>query len=732
MQYKKVNETYLRFLKNMHDKGIAMSAEQRNLLVDAGYIEDSFKVFDNEKEEQDQSKVPVLKEMLASQNYHEQKNLPTDIPSSAWKLPSTTKYETEFILWVNSINSGFKNMVPYHRFETYCKQAYAWINEPDFSGGITQDEYEEREIYRCKENTLYFAEKYGWVQEQDPMVDTPEFRYIASIPQRILCFIYDLGVNVIFAKGRQITASTTFGLCMLKTLVFRTNAYVKFVSQDEDKGQEIFDFKVKYPYTRLPDFLRPKSRNYAAGKISFGYGKKGEKEGANSTLEVAPPTNTVISGGSPTEIIIDEAGNIKNLGKIIENGMPTLFGQDRKTGEIRMKRRFIAFGTGGEMDKGGDAFQTEFMVVHEKWMKGDYRPCIVPLFFDWTARVGITKEYYDLQKEIFYSKEGPKAEESKVEFHQQYPDNLEDVFMRKANTLVDTLYINKRIKAITQSGAKFKRGYFEPIFGDIKQPENSDIPFNIVGANFIPTEDIDPRATVLIFLDPQKGWKNRYWQGTDPIASDSGQSNMSSAVWDAHFNSIAAILDFRSQDTNYVYLQTLLLGLYYSEDGGETPIPELIESNLGKAYSLYKMSKGRKFESSLVLNSELPQGFRNQSSILYGIDTKGVRKRLMVNKLFEIISIYGEHIYIPTFWGQLKTFHCEKSDKGNDLWGPLDRRYHRDDELDATTFSYICRECFPTRICQGITMNDRKVIVRSKLVRQKDLTFKRVSYKARK
>jgi hypothetical protein len=724
------SDNYMAFLKRMHSSGAKLSEEQKNTLFKEGYVKEEQFQFLTQNNNEPQSTKPVLAETEEKENYKASKDLRTNVHISEWQIPSKTIYEPEFIAWIDSINTGIENKRYYERFDLYCQQAYAWLQEP-YDDTVDRDEWETKEIEKCKENTLYFIEKYCWVQEQDPMADIPEFRYEARVPHRILIYLYDLGLNIIFAKGRQIAASTTFGLCMLKTLVFRTNAYIKFVSQDEDKGQEIFDFKVKYPYTRLPEFMRPDSKNYAAGKMSFGYGKKGEKEGANTMIEVAPPNNTVISGGSPTEIILDEAGNMKNLGKIIENGLPTLFGQDRATGEIRMKRRLIAFGTGGEMTKGGDAFQTEFMTIKEKWDNRDFRFCIVPLFFNWKARPGITMQFYNMNKDLFYSKIGPEAEKSKIEFHQQYPDTLEDVFMRTANTLVDSNFLNNQLKRIRESGAKIKRGYFEPIYGKTPMPEGSDIPFNIEGVNFVPTEDIDPRATVTIFMDPEKGWVNRYYQGTDPIAADSGQSNMASAIWDKHFNTISAVVDFRSQDTNYVYLQVLLLGLYFSEDG-INPIPELLESNMGKAYSMYKMGKGKKYEKSLVLNSELPDGLQNKTNLQYGIDTKGPRKRIMVNKLYEVITAFADRIFLPIIFQQLKTFHCNVSDKGNELWGPLDRRYHKDDTLDGTTFAYICSQCFPSRICQNKNPEAKKTKIVSKLVRDKDLHFKRIYVKQTK
>ena len=63
----------------------------------------------------------------------------------------------------------------------------------------------------------------------------------------------------------------------------------------------------------------------------------------------------------------------------------------------------------------------------------------------------------------------------------------------------------------------------------------------------------------------KKGWRYRYFQGTDPIFSESGHSKMASAIWDSHHQTISAHVNFRVEDYRYCYLQTLLLGLYYDK-----------------------------------------------------------------------------------------------------------------------------------------------------------------------
>jgi hypothetical protein len=722
-----VSDNYAEFLLDIKNAGVDIGFDKTELLKERGFIvENESKFASTEKEEKKAAKSALEQ---AIQNYKYKKEFRKGITSQDWKPASKTEHEPDFIRWIDSINSGFQNMVKYEKFDLFCEQADEWLSQPTLEDRDI-DEWEQNEIKRCHENTYYFIEKYLYVKDSEEESGRGSFKYNSTKAHKVLIYLYDCGYNIFFTKPRQVAATTTFQACALKSLVFQRNKYIKFITQDEKKGIEIFEDKVKYPHTELPEFMRPEVKNFSAKMLGFGYGKKGEKEGANTRMEVVPPSETAISGGSPSEILIDEAGNIGLLTKIIENGMPTLFRKDMVTGKIKMLRRFIAWGTGGDMEKGGQAFQTEFMSIYKKWQDRDFRPCIIPVFFDWTTRPGIDQAFYDSMKDLFYSKEGPEREASRIEFHQQYPSTLEEVFMSSAKTLVDMEYINKQLKRISESGVTTKNGYFEPIFGDIQQPEGSDVPYNIIGAQFIPTEDHDARKTCTIFMEPQKGWVNRYFQGTDPVASDAGTSNMASSVWDKHYSTLAAVVDYRHVDIHYVYLQTLLLGLYYSEDGVH-PIPELLEANIGMAYRNYKISKGKIFEKSLVLNTELPDAFRTASNLQIGIDTKEARKRLVVDKLYEIINAYGERMFLKIFYYQLKTFSCEITDSGKSSWGPIDRRYHKDDVLFSTAFSYICQLCFFNRICENRHQSAKKLTIVSALRYDKVYNLRRVNIKKR-
>jgi hypothetical protein len=736
---KVVTDNHLNFLFELHTAGVTLSQEELQLVKDAGYFEDTTKealpVFEEinpyatsaktEEQKSIDEKVEIVDEN-GSEIHSARKE---EIQVSEWMPASTTEHTKEFIDWISSINIyGFSKRKSYTLLNLYRQQAYTWISEnkslSDFDDEGEREDYMLSEIGRCRDNTLYFANKYGYYK--DGNAENGEAKFIAAKAHEIMFYLNDAGYSQAITKGRQMAATTTQMICDLKDVVFKRNYFMKFITEDKEKAQEIFEDKLKFPFSKLPEWMRPSVLNDRENFFKIGIrDEKGDREGVNSSIRVVAPKTTAISGGAPNKAKIDEAGNIGILSKMIEDQRPTMLWYNPATKKIQVKRQLIFWGTGGELEKGGKAFETEFMAIWNAWQENNFSSCIVPIFFDWTARPGIKQEDYDREKKVAYSKVGPEAKESIVKFHQTMPITLSDVFKTTGKTLVDEEFISSNKRRISDAFVSFnkegksltKRGFFEPIY-DESQPNNEHayLPFKIIDANFIPTEDFDPRATVTIFMEPNKKWVNRYFQGTDPIMSDSGVSEFASAIWDKSGKTIPAIVSFRSNDPNEAYLQSTLLGLYYDVSKyGKTSVKELIESNIGPPYTQFKKTHG--FEDCMIINTELPDYLVNHSNknTGIGIDNKNPRTSIIINKLHEMISGYANYIYIERIFTQLETFVCTMTASGNETWGPSNKKYFRDDILFACVYAYICGEC----VCdQLIPMDDSKSKTKFKWVSQ--------------
>lgn len=658
-----------------------------------------------------------------------------EIRKSDWQPKDKIYHSKEFVNWINSINNGFQSMTRYKPFAMYCQQAEDWLNDNvSVSSFETIDERREywiSEIERCKENTLYFMDKYLQLKEGD--MTGGNRKYLSKPVHKVICFLVDCGYSMMIGKPRQIAATSTLGGIAVAKLIMNKNYFIKFITMDKDSGIEIFEDKIKFPFGELPKAMRPEVSNDRDNlfRLSRKTGSKGVKGGVNSKLQVVAPSGSAINGGSPQLVMVDEAGYIGILGRMIKEARPTMFMMNDETGKLEMTRQIVIWGTGGEMDRGGKAYETEFFDALDHWNKGNFEHGIIPVFFDWTTRPGITKEFYEKERRV-YTVEGPDKEAKMVQFRQTYPSIIEDMFLTSQKLLVGIDWINQNAERIKNTQHKFRpvKGYFEPIYDEtVPMDENSDVPFKIVGAQFVPLDDLHDdmgRASVEILVHPKKNWKYRYYQGTDPIMSDNGYSNMGSVIFDAHFNAPVAILNYRDPDHKYTFLQTMLLGLYYGD--GSDCVPELVEGNIGTAYMDYKEAKG--FGRYLVSRHELPEYLQGGQNHL-GIDNRGNRNKFIVNKLYEVLSAYGKKIFFGVIFKQLRTFQCIISPKGNETWGVSDFKKFHDDVLFGLVFSYICALCFSHREPKDCSSESNQYTIRHTLVRDGNGNLRRVPKKVR-
>ena len=652
------------------------------------------------------------------------------IEKADW-LPKSVVYHTnEFVEWIDSINDGFQKMKAYKPFQMYCQQSEDWMAENDdiyqYETVDQRREFAWSEIDRIKENSLYFLDKYLHVKEATFAEGYMDYK--SKPVHKVMAFLFDCGYSVEMGKPRQIAATTTLGGLALCKLVTTKNFFIKMIAQDKDKVEEIFEDKIKYPFSELPEWMYHEVTNDRDNILALGKkDRKGKKGGVNSRMQVVAPSVAAINGGAPPLVLIDEGGYIGILGKMIKEARPTMFMEDPITKTITMKRQIWIWGTGGEMDKKGKAYEEEYMSTFRKWQSREFEYGIIPIFFDWTTRPGITKEHYDREKQS-YTVDGPDAEAKMVQFRQTYPSIIEDMFLTSAKTLVSISYINKRLEYI-RSLPHEKRadiGYFEPIYDTTKTSgENDDLPHPVIGATFVPCQKGDPRASVKIFLHPKKDWEYRYFQGTDPIMNDNGYSNMASSVWDAQYQCLAGIVNYRDSNTKYTFLQHMLLSLYYDPrpQGKAKGIKDLVESNIGTAYIQYKEYKG--LYDGLVHRTELPSQFLGGNHEI-GIDNRSARTKFIINNLHELIIMYGNRILIEEFWEQLRTFVCKISEKGNETWETQDKRKYHDDVLFSTVFSYICSIAYQFRPPRNTTRKQDVSSVVWELRTKSDGTLTRV------
>ena len=125
-------------------------------------------------------------------------------------------------------------------------------------------------------------------------------------------------------------------------------------------------------------------------------------------------------------------------------------------------------------------------------MSKNFSNAIIPLFLDWTTRPGITRKKYNEEKQI-YTVTGPEKETRAVEFKQAYPTTIQDMFLTSHKLLVGPDWINEQFERIKKASIDFRPilGTMEPIYDyNVPADDNSDTPWKIIGANFIPLDEV--------------------------------------------------------------------------------------------------------------------------------------------------------------------------------------------------------------------------------------------------
>lgn len=660
--------------------------------------------------------------------------LPKGISTSDWK-PNHPEFEypKQFVDWIDSINSGWQNKIYYEPFDLYCKQAEQWLEDKaeitDFNNEEDQFDWLLDEIQRCRDNTLYFCNKYGYIKEDK--AEGGALKYQAWDAQKVLLFLYDCGYSMMIGKARQIGFTTTMCLAGMKSVNLNKSMFIKFVTHSKDKGIEIFRDKVKWAYTKIPGHIAQEVKNWTDQIMNFDKKgeRKGREEGGGARFQVDSPAVDAINGGSPSKVFVDEIGLFEIFGEMMREGRPALFKYNPETGKMTMQQQFIAWGTGGEMDKGGSVFESEFKMCLKQWREKNYEYGVIPIFMNAYARRGVNDAHIQRERKAYLALEGTKKGEiAKVQFHQHYPITIDDMFIRKSKTLVPIHTCNKRLNEIYGSDVPIEYGYFEPIM-DMSQPTPDLITeYKIIGAKWVETgarEDVS--TTSMIVHHPPQGeiWKNRWYQGTDPINSETGHSMMCSAIWDSYTNTVSSVVFHRDRKFKFTYLQVLLQSLYYDQQrrGG---VKELVENNIGDMHVDFQEVHG--FKHKFTSNTQLPEYFHTHGGKWFGISNKTNTAPRIIAKTEEMLDAYGDRIDVPWLWEQLKTF-VEKDLKSANShrqtrYQAADSRYDYDDAIFAITFAYINAVAHAKYEPENIKAEEKNTNVVTRYVQSKETNYR--------
>jgi len=652
-----------------------------------------------------------------------------------WK-PQPNKrldYSHSFVEWINSINTSFEHRVQHAPFERYKEQVKQWQAEiPDFIAlrGDDLTDAISREQRKCKNNSLFACNQYLYLKQGHK--SRGKERFEATAAQEIVLYLLDCGYNFMIGKPRQVGfTSVIAGAATLKSM-FSHQHFTKYITAGYDKGEEIFSDKFKFAYENVDEIIKISPDSYTQKGMRFGVKDKKGDASTGGAIQMFPPTVDAINGGSPDIVLIDEIGLIPLFGQMAREAWPTMFLHNKESGLLEQVRQIICWGTGGSMNKAGAIFEDQWNACKKNWEEKNWEYGMFPLFFNCFARIGMTKEFYDKEKRRYYSTQGVEREMARTQFHQAYPMSEADMFLRSTKPLIpmDQIIAHcERINMLSED-SKPRYGFFEPEYDkSVAYEGDKYLPWKVKSVQFIPTKYFDdPRTTTILFEEPDHDWTNRYYKGTDPISSETGQSRMASAVWDAETGTVSAITNLRGyidstadpgiSKTRQSFRECLLLNMYYGT------IPELVEANIGGDYMNYLDT--RKMRRQLIMQTQLPVPLRNsQSSKVYGIyNSRGNVAARIIDATINLIDAHGDNINIVEFYDQLKHFTEKELTGGKIRYQSEDLRYYRDDIIFAVTFAYIAYLCHERKKPRKKDYAERRK-ARVKLLRGPDLKLYR-------
>lgn len=630
------------------------------------------------------------------------KGCPEDIPQ-------------EVMTFVLSANPRFDQLIAYEPFWLYCEYARRANQEAtsieDFQAGSQEwVDFALDEVRRSQVCLLYGCDRYGYIK--DDSQPSGWRKYHASTPQALLCWLKNIGVNYVLAKGRQAAITSTEMLCAsIRVRVMPSYKGILLTDDKEETGKSIFAEKFMATGRKLPYWMQPKSVLHdSTMKVMYSFsnlkGKKGENKLITTEMSLFGSRDTqAVNGTTPTDLYIDEAQNVSTLQKILMERRPTEWAS--VNGKMRKFRQSFVWGTAASSNAGKGAFEDRYKQVKTLMIQGKPTGGWIAVFFDAFCRPYMSKDIYFREYHQEYMSDdgqfkGMSVEERMAMFASHFPMSDEDAFAPPANTVVPSSLINEHIKRILAHYPQGPiRGYFEPIYDHSKkQPEGSYFPYFVKGARFVKASDLDMNAPVFMFKDREDGCIDNYWQGTDPIQSYTGMSRMASVIMASSAKAVERdkqkvhipapvcwVNNIRSNNVKDSFAQVKLMGIYYANHGQQA-CPELVEVEQGHNYIEFIKSPALLLEDSLVYRTSLSPGFQIGGH-MHGMAMKEATKSRGHGVLLEMVDYMGHNIWSFDFWSQLKNIEHEEGKQGSIKWGTSDVRRFNDDLVVAMLLAFI-------------------------------------------
>jgi len=649
-----------------------------------------------------------------------------EITRADWRPDDPELVTKEFRGFINSSIPQFDQLKPYLGFFLYIEQARRWLEDKRTLSDIDpaeRYEWKKMEYARVADNTLYGLNKYITVKE-DGFVGGRR-KYEASAPQALLAFIADLGKSSDLLKGRQSAITTSvMAMAAIRSVTVPSFTGVFMVHKKDGTGKTLFRDKFQSTFQHLPKWMLAGvdvSKSFSAESAIMDFDKGDTKITKGMDVSemrlLSAEDSMAVNGRTPTWSLFDECQNIPTYQTIKGEIDPSMFQFNIKTGKMDLVRQILAWGTGSSNNTGNGAFENDFRSLLEAWEGGEDTAGWTPLFFDWTCRPGMTKAFYLKQKAKYLrgqteETKGLTPTERLALFNAHYPRKPDDAFMITHRTLIPMELIvrqqNRIMDMCHKKGLGPVYGSFVPIFNEsITLPETCYFPHPVIGATWKPAHADEVTAPIKMFLDANNSYTNRNFHGTDPINNDGGHSKFSGCIIDMaakeimtndgpiYVPTIACMLNARTAFPKDLYVQNILMGIYY-RNHGQKACKELVEINAGQRYVDFKCGPEFNLRESLVERARLPLKYRGGTH-LYGLDLKGgkdSRKDHLYGDITDFLRTNWYNIWYYDIWTQIRRMAVVSQPDGSVKWGAQAKNVDNDDMVYAMGYADVCAKAF--------------------------------------
>jgi hypothetical protein len=167
-----------------------------------------------------------------------------------------------------------------------------------------------QEFLKCKDDPIYFAEKYIQIVHVDRgLIPIKLYDYQKDIIEKITN-----NRRVTVVTSRQAGKTTTAAAIILHYILFNDHKTVALLANKGDAAREILD-RIKLSYESLPDWLQQGVVEWNKGSIELENGCK---------VIAAATSSSAIRGKSISFLYIDEAAFVENWDEFFASVFPTI------------------------------------------------------------------------------------------------------------------------------------------------------------------------------------------------------------------------------------------------------------------------------------------------------------------------------------------------------------------------------------------------------------------------